>query len=142
MAATGSKSDLTIIKIYWEGKTYQIYAEEVKEEDKQENEKYFTSDSHDAKYISFGKCEYSIDLSGILPDHKKFFNWIRERQRSGVFKSMPTMATYEYVEGKVTKMSSYKQVYVEDISRTGSEPFDVKLGALQKVYRDAKNKLI
>lgn len=134
--------ELTIVKLFWEGKTSQIYCDEVSDEDKQSTEKIYTSDSNDAKKVIFGKCEYSIDLKGVLPQHKKLFNWIRERQRKGVFKALPSIGIYEYVDGKVTQISGYQYVYVTDISRTKAEPFDVKLEALKKAYRNSKNELI
>jgi len=135
-------TDLTIIKIFWESKTYTVRAEEVKTEDKQSVEKYKASDSHDPYAIAFGECEYSVDLSGVAPEHKTLFTWIRERQRKGVFKGLPQVATYEYENGVLKTLEHYKNVYITDISRTKNEPFDVKMEALERVYRNAKNALI
>ena len=80
------QSDLKIIKIFWEGKTYQIKAEKVKYSDKQSIETTYASDSHSPNTITFGKCEYSIDLSGCQ-SHRWLFTWIRERQQNGNFKN-------------------------------------------------------
>lgn len=137
-----AENELTIIKMLWEGKTYQIYAESIDDDDKQDTEKVYTSDDADAKKVTFGKCEYTIDLKGVLPQHKQLFNWIRERQRKGVFTSLPRIAIYEYVDGKIKLMSLYNKVFVTDISRTNKETFDVKMEALTRVYRDSKNALI
>lgn len=133
--------DLTIIKMFVDNKTYTIKAEEIKTEDKQSIEKYKASDSHDPYAISFGECEYSIDLSSVAPEHKQFFTALRERQRKGA-NLLPYVATYEYVNGYLKLLEFYKKVYITDISRTKNEPFDVKMEALERVYRDAKNALI
>lgn len=132
-------NDLEIIKIYWEGKTYQIKAEKVKDSDKQDIEKVYASDSHDANKILFGKCEYSIDLSGVQ-SHRWLFNWIRERQRNGYFKGYPSLSTYYYnTDGKAVVHNVYVGVFVEEISGENQDPFDVKMIALKRNIRNAKN---
>ena len=142
MGTTTVVSELSIVKLLWEGKTYLIDCDEVKESDKQSSEKIFSCNSPDAKKISFGQCEYSIDLSGVFPEHKKLFNWIRERQRASNFQALPQLAIYGYDGGKVVLQSLYRQVYVEDNDRTNSKPFDVKLGALSRAYRNSQNQFI
>ena len=134
-------SDLTIVKIFWEGKTYPIKVEKVKDSDKQTIDTTYASDSNDPQQVHFGKCEYSIDLSGCQ-SHKTLFTWIRERQRSGYFKGQPHLAIYKYDNGKVVVDRYYKGVFVEEISKENQDPFDVKLVAMSRMYRDAKNKLI
>lgn len=139
MSMATINSDLTFIKIFLEGKTYSIKAEEIKTEDKQTVEKYEACDDHDPYAIAFGKCEYSIDLSGVAPEHKRLFTWIREKQKSGYFpKGLPILQTFEYENQKFTQMESYKNVYITDITRTKNEPFDVKMEALNRVYRNDK----
>ena len=136
-------NDLTIIQIAFEGKCYTIRAEEIKTEDKQSVEKYESCDSHDPYAISFGKCEYSIDLSGVAPEHKKFFMWIRNKQRTGKFpKGLPLIQTIEYENGFTVQMEQYRNVYITDISRTKNEPFDVKMEALNRTYINAKGEFV
>ena len=134
------KNDLEVIKIAWEGNTYQIKAEKVKYTDKQDIETLYASDSHDANHVIFGKCEYSIDLSGVQ-SHRWLFNWIRERQKLGYFKSPPRVTTYYYANGKPKVHNLFQYVFVEEISGENQEPFDVKMVALKRVVRDSKNKL-
>lgn len=137
----GIVNDLSVIKIFWEGNTYTIKAEKAKYTDKQSIETTYASDSHDPQQIHFGKCEYSIDLSGCQ-NYRTLFTWIRERQRSGYFKGQPHLAIYRYDNGKVVQDSYFKGVFVEEISKENQDPFDVKLVAMSRMYRDAKNKLI
>jgi len=135
------KSDLTIIKVYWEGKTYQIKAENVKDTDKQDIEMTYASDSHDANWATFGKCEYSLELSGCQ-SHRWLFNWIRERQIKGYFKTYPRISTYRYDNSVVKLDKAYRFCFVEEISGEGQEPFDVKIVAMKRTYRDGNNHLI
>lgn len=136
------KSDLEIIKMYWNGKTYQIKAEEIKDTDKQDIEMTYASDSHDPNEVTFGKCEYSIDLSGVQ-SHRYLFLHIREKQKArSDFASLPNLTTFKYAaDGKVVVDKVFRAVFVEEISGTNNEPFDVKLKAVTRVYRDAKNEL-
>lgn len=135
-------ADLTVIRIYWNGNTYTVRAEETKTTDKQKNEKLKASESHDPYAISFGESEYSIDLKGVDPAHKHLFMQLREQARLGKKKAIFKFATYEYVEGVLTPMEHYPESYVEEISRTDNKPFDVKIGSLSRLYRNASNKLI
>lgn len=134
-------NDLSVIKIFWENKTYTIKAEKAKYTDKQSIETTYASDSHDPQQIHFGKCEYSIDLSGCQ-NNRTLFTWIRERQRSGYFQGQPHLAIYRYDNGTVVQDSYFKGVFVEEISKENQDPYDVKLVAMSRMYRDAKNKLI
>jgi len=135
-------ADLTVIRIYWRGSTYTIRAEEVKTDDKQKNEKYKATESHDPYAISFGECEYSIDVKGISPQFKHLFMSLREHTRVGNQKAFFKFATYEYIDGKLTPLEYYDTAYLEDLSRTNNEPFDAKIGSLSRLYRNAQNKLI
>ena len=135
-------TDLTVIRIYWRGNTYTIRAEEVKSDDKQKNQKYKATDSHDAYAVSFGECDYSIDLKGVQPANKELFLILRERARLGRSDALFTFATYEYVNGVLTPMENYPKADVVDISRKNNEPFDVKIESLKRQYRNAKNKII
>jgi len=133
-------NDLCIIKIFWEGNTYQVKAEKVKDTDKQSIETTYATDSHDPAQIHFGKCEYSIDLSGCQ-SHRWLFTWIRERQRIGKFVKQPELAVYRYDNGSVAVDRYYRGVFVEEISEENKDPFDVKLVAMTRVYRNAENKI-
>lgn len=135
-------ADLTVIRIYWNGNTYTVRAEETKTTDKQKNEKYKASESHDPYAISFGESEYSIDVKNVDPAHKHLFIQLRELARQGKNKALFRYATYEYDQGVLTPMEHYDTCYVEEITRTDNKPFDVKIGALSRVYRNAQNKLI
>lgn len=135
-------ADLTVVRIYWNGNTYTVRAEETKTTDKQKNEKYKASESHDAYAISFGESEYSIDLKGVDPAHKALFIQLREQARGGRKKAIFKFATYEYVEGVLTPMEYFPEAYVEELTRTDNKPFDVKIGSLSRLYRNANNKII
>ena len=134
-------SDLCVIKMFWEGNTYTLKAEKVKWSDKQTIETTYASDSHDPQQVHFGKCEYSIDLTGCQ-SHRILFSWIRERQRRGYFKGQPHLSIYRYDNGKLVQDSYFKGVYIEEISKENQDPFDVKLVAMTRVYRNNKNNLI
>lgn len=136
------KSDLTIVKLFWEGKTYKIKCEEVKYTDKADIEQTYACDDHEPNFISFGKHEYSIDLSGVQ-NYKKIFTWIYERQNEGYFKSYPAISTYRYDNNrKIVVDAAFSKCFIEEISGTNTEPFDVKLIAMHRAYRDSQNKLI
>lgn len=135
------KTDLTIIKIKWGEKVYVIKAEGVKDSDKQDIEKTYATDSHDPNYVTFGKCEFSIDLNGVQ-NFRWLFERIREVQTSGSFaKKYPALSTYKYNnQGKVVMDKYYADVFVEEISGENQDPFDVKLVPMRRVYRDSKKK--
>ena len=120
---------------------YKIKAEEVSEGDSQDSEKLFVCEQAEAESVSFGQCEYSIELKGVLPSFKQFFRSLRERQ---ILNSpyLPSLAIYEYKAGKWVLQSYYRGIIVGDIDRTNSQPFDVKMEALQQVYRNSNNKII
>ena len=134
-------NDLSIVKILWEGNTYQVKVEKVKDTDKQKIETTYASDSHDPQQVHFGQCEYSIDLSGCQ-SHRWLFTWLRERQRKGYFKSQPRIAIYRYDNSKVVIDRYYSGVFVEEISEENKDPYDVKLVAMARSYRNNSNKLI
>lgn len=134
-------NDLCVIKVFWEGNTWTIKAEKAKWTDKQSIETTYASDSHDPAQVHFGKCEYSIDLSGVQSS-KNLFTWIRERQRRGYFVTQPHLAIYRYDNGKIAQDSYFKGVFVEEISKENQDPFDVKLVAMARLYRDGKNNFI
>ena len=129
---------LTVVMIYWEGKSYQVKVGSVKDPDKQDIEAVYSTDSLDPNKFEFGQCEYSIDL-GDVQSHHWLFDWIRERQRSGVFKGHPSLTIYKKVNGKNKADRVYKHVFVEEISPEDSGPFDVKLVAGERVIRNANN---
>lgn len=135
------KSDLEIIKVFWEGQTYQIKAEKIKYTDKQDIESTHACDSHDPNTITFGKCTYSIDLSGVQ-SHRWLFIWMRERQRTGNFKNYPQISTYKYEAGKVVNDCRFTGCFVEEMSGENNEPFDVKMVAMSRVYRDSQNRVM
>jgi hypothetical protein len=134
-------SDLCVIKMFWEGRTYTLKAEKVKWSDKQTIDTTYASDSHDPAQVHFGQCEYSIDLTGCQ-SHRTLFSWIRERQRRGYFTGQPNLSIYRYDNGKLVQDSYFKGVYIEEISKENQDPFDVKLVAMARVYRNNQNNLI
>lgn len=132
------RTDLTIIKIKWNDNTYTIKAESVKDTDKQDIEKVYACDSHEANYVTFGKVEFSIDISGAQ-DRRWLFERMRERQTQGAFNyNYPILMTYKYdAKGKVIMDKYYSQVFCEEISGEGQDPFDVKLVAMKRSYRNS-----
>lgn len=131
------KTTTTKAKTDW----YTIKAEEVSEGDSQDSEKLYVCENPEAEQVSFGQCEYSIELKGVLPQYKKFFRRLRLRQINAN-QYLPVVAIYEYEAGKWVLQSYYKGVTVGDIDRTKSDPFDVKMEALQQVYKNSKGELI
>ena len=136
------RSDLTLIKLAWKGSTFIIKAEKVKDTTKQDIEKTYACDSHDPNYITFGKCEYSVDLSGVQ-SHRWVFERILETQEDGSFNgNYPRIAIYKYdAKGKASTDKYYIYCFVEEISGENQDPYDVKLVSMQRVLRNSKNEL-
>ena len=135
------ESDLRILKLFWEGKTYQIKVGKAKLSDKQDIEKTYATDSHDPNKITFGKMEYSLDLSDCQ-SHRWIFVWIRERQRTGNFPNgFPNITTYKYDNGKLVTDYSLRGCFVEEISEEETGKYDVKLDVMSRAYRDSQNKV-
>lgn len=140
---TTVKTDLTLVQIKWgkdskkKDKVYTIKCESVKDTDKQDIEKVYACDSHEANYITFGKTEYSIDLSGVQ-SHRWLFQRMRERQTQGAFNyTYPTLVTFKYNEKGQPKIDNYyMHVFVEEMSGENQDPFDVKLIAMKRLYTD------
>lgn len=134
------ESDLRIVKMFWGGKTYQIKVGGAKLSDKQDIEKTYSTDSHQPNKITFGKCEYSLDLSDVQ-SHRYLFIWIRERQKTGNFANgFPNITTYKYnSKGQLTTDYSLKGCFVTEISEEDVGLFDVKLDVMNRAYRDSKN---
>ena len=130
---------LTIVRIHWEGNSYQIKVGGVKDPDKQDIDTTYSTDSLEPNRIKFGKKEYNIDLSDVQ-NYRWLFDWIRERQTSGYFKGYPGLTIYKSKNGKVYPDRVYTGVFVEEISpEDDGDTFDVKLVASHKVVRDANN---
>lgn len=134
-------NDLTVIKVYWENKGYQVKFEDVEYTDKQSIDTTFSSDSKEPNRVIFGKMEYSLDLSGGQ-SHRWLFEWIRERQKSGIFKNYPGVTTYKYVKGKSYPDKIFTKVFVEEIKQKNQEGYDVKLIPLATQYRDGDSRLL
>ncbi len=136
------KTDLTLIKLAWRSKTYIIKAEKVKDTVKHDMEKTYACDSHDPNYLTFGKCEYSIDLSGVQ-SHRTLFEQIQEAQVDGSFNgNYPRIAVYKYDKtGKASTDKYYIYCFVEEISGENQDPYDVKLVSMRRVLRNSKNEL-
>lgn len=118
-----------------------IKAEEVSEGDSQDSEKIFISEQAEAAQVSFGQCEYSIELKGVLPTHKKYFRWLRERQIKNTL-YLPSFVIYGKEGGTWKLQSYYKGVIIGDIDRSNSKPFDVKMEAISQLYRNANNDIV
>ena len=122
-----------IIKIKFNGSTYQILAETVKVTEKQDSEQWTASEKVNPYAIAFGGKTYEIQLSGVDPDHKKLFKNIFTKQTKGELKSLPTLTTYCYNEkGATVQDDAFSGVWIEEYSKENANPFDVKLGALSK----------
>lgn len=135
-------SDLKIVKLFWNKKTYQIKVEKAKLTDKQDIEKTYSTDSHKPNKITFGKMEFSLDLSGCQ-SHRSLFVQIRERQEKANFANvgLPNITTYKYENGKLKTDYSLRGCFVEEISEEEAGKYDVKLDVMNRAYRDAKNKI-
>ena len=136
---TTVRTYLTIIQIKWAGKKYNVKCESIKDTDKQDIEKVYASDSHQANYVTFGKTEYSIDLSGVQ-SYRWLFERMREVQNSGGFAyQFPQLVIFKYNDtGKVVVDKYYSEVFCEEISGENQDPFDVKLVAMKRAYTDNK----
>lgn len=143
---TTVESDLRIIKMFWMGQTYQIKVGGAKLNDKQDIEKTYATDSHKPNRISFGKMEFSLDLSDVQ-SHRWLFIWIRERQQISNFKykesvSYPNITAYKYNnKGKLVTDFSVKGCFVTEITEEDVGLFDVKLDVMNRAYRGSDNKL-
>lgn len=143
---TTIESDLRILKMFWMGKTYQIKVGGAKLNDKQDIEKTYATDSHKPNRITFGKMEYSLDLSDVQ-SHRWLFVNIRERQQTSNFKykdgvSYPNITTYKYNnKGQLVTDFAVKGCFVSELTEEDVGLFDVKMDVMNRAYRDSKNKV-
>ena len=122
-----------IVKLKYNGATQFLKVEDVEWTEKMESDEYAACNSVEPYAVSFGKKEYSIDLKGVDPDQRWMFQNIMKYQRNnkGTTYSLPSLITYRYnAKHEIIKDKYFKQCYIEEISQTTQEPFDVKFKAL------------
>ncbi len=136
---TARRFQQEIIKLTFNGKTYQIRAETVKVTKKQDSEQWTASEKVNPYAIAYGGKSYEIQLSGVDPNQKYIFNSIFTKQTKGELKKLPTLKTFGYDEhGKTKADDAFAGVWIEEYSKENATPFDVKLGALEEITNKKK----
>lgn len=138
MAWTGkARTDLSVIKLYYEKTFYNIDAEEFSMERKQEKNERIACNSHIPYEVNYGQEEYSFELKGIRESQRWIFEHILDRQSKGTLTHMPVIAIYKYKkDGKLQLDYHWKSCSFDDIKQDKNEPFDVSGNSYEpiKVY--------
>lgn len=118
---------------------WNIRAESVKITKKQDTEEYTATNNSQPYAIAFGAETFEIDLSGVDPMQREFFEGLYKKQR--LFKEpgeLPAFVTYGYDgnTGELVETAFYRGVYIEEISVENSKPFDVKMKALKNTGKN------
>ena len=115
-----------------------IFCEKVKVTEKQEKSEFTASAKTEAYAIAFGKKSYEVQLTGVDPEEKPFFNQIQKEQESfkGFLEGLPNMQTYDYNPKTGALRLDYNLIgcAIEEISKENAQPFDVKISALKRKY--------
>ena len=115
-----------------------ILCEKVKVTEKQEKSEFTASQYTEPYAIAFGKKSYEIQLTGVDPERRPFFNQLQKEQEKfqGFLEGLPNMQTYDYSPktGQLRLDYNLRGVAIEEISKENAQPFDVKLSALKRVY--------
>ena len=115
-----------------------IYCEKVKVTEKQEKTEFTASAKTEAYAVAFGKKTYEVQLTGVDPEEKPFFNKIQKEQEKfqGFLEGLPNMQTYDYEPQTGAARLDYNLIgcAIEEISRENAQPFDVKLSAIKRKY--------
>ena len=115
-----------------------IFCEKVKVTEKQEKSEFIASQKTEPYAVAFGKKSYEIQLTGVDPEKKPYFNKLQQEQESfrGYLEGLPNMQTYDYAprSGKLRLDYNLIGVCIEEISKENAQPFDVKCSALQRKY--------
>ncbi len=115
-----------------------ILCEKVKVTEKQDKSEFTASQKTEAYAVAFGKKTYEVQLTGVDPEEKPFFNMLEKEQESfkGMLEGLPNMQTYDYNPKTGALRLDYNLigVAIEEVSKENAQPFDVKLSALKRKY--------
>lgn len=115
-----------------------ILCEKVKVTEKQDKSEYTASQQVEPYAVAFGKKSYEVQLTGVDPEKKPFFNsMLKEQEKfTGLLEGLPNMQTYDYhpKTGALRLDYNLVGVAIEEISKENAQPFDVKLSALKRKY--------
>ena len=114
--------------------SYNMKCESIKVTIKQESEEYTATNNTQPYAIALGAESFEIELSGVDPEHRDYFNLIyaNQKQSSEVI-TLPNLFTYGYSsQGEIHVLEKFGYCIVEEISKENNEPFDVKLKALRR----------
>lgn len=115
-----------------------ILCEKVKVTEKQEKSEFSASQQVEPYAVAFGKKTYEIQLTGVDPEKRPFFNMLQKEQESfkGFLEGLPNLQTYDYnpKTGKLRLDYNLLAVSIEEVSKENAQPFDVKLSALKRKY--------
>jgi len=115
-----------------------ILCEKVKVTEKQDKSEFTASQKTEPYAVAFGKKTYEVQLTGVDPEKKPFFNMLEKEQESfkGMLAGLPNMQTYDYNPKTGALRLDYNLigVAIEEVSKENAQPFDVKLSALKRKY--------
>lgn len=115
-----------------------ILCEKVKVTEKQEKSEFTASQQIEPYAVAFGRKSYEIQLTGVDPESRPFFNTIQKEQEAfqGLLEGLPNMQTYDKDPKTGVLRLDYNllAVAIEEISKENAQPFDVKLSALKRKY--------
>ena len=115
-----------------------ILCEKVKITEKQDKSEFTASQQTEPYAIAFGKKSYEVQLTGVDPEKKPFFNLMLKEQQSfkGFLEGLPNMQTYDYNPKTGALRLDYNLIgcAIEEISKENASPFDVKISALKRKY--------
>lgn len=126
-----------IVKLAYNGVTRYITVEDVDWTEKMESDEYSACNDVEPYAVAFGKKEYSIDFKGVDPDQRWIFENIMKYQRNNksTTGALPKIATWRYDnKHELVRDKYWRLCYIEEISQTTQEPFDVKWKALIQEY--------
>lgn len=113
-----------------------ILCEKVKVTEKQESTDFTASERVEPYARSFGKKTYEIQLTGVDPEQKPFFNQLQLEQEkfNGYLEGLPNLQTYDKNphDGVLRLDYNLLGVGIEEISKENASPFDVKMNALKR----------
>lgn len=117
-----------------------ILVEKVKVTEKQEKSEFTATQQTEPYAVAFGKKTYEIQLTGVDPELKGYFNEIlmEQEQYRGLSDALPNLQTYDYHprSGKLRLDYNLIGVIIEEVTKENAEPFDVKMSALKRKYED------
>lgn len=113
-----------------------ILCEKVKVTEKQESTDFTASERVEPYARSFGKKTYEIQLTGVDPEQRPFFNQLQLEQEkfNGYLEGLPNLQTYDKNphDGALRLDYNLLGVGIEEISKENASPFDVKMNALKR----------